>query len=66
MNRNLDGIFFRIERGGKFDNVCFSDLTEEEMDFVLRSKNDEWLKSLCKALGKTIHHIGDELELMFE
>ncbi len=44
MNRDLDGIYFRIKRGEKWDNICFSDLTDEEMDAVLEGRDAEWLK----------------------
>ena len=30
MNRDIDGVYFRIERDGEFQNLCFSDLTTEE------------------------------------
>lgn len=61
--RELDGVYFRIERNGKWQNICFSDLTEEEMTKMLENKSDEWLKSLCKILGKRIREIGDSLGL---
>ena len=32
MDRNLDGIYFRVQRDGKWENACFSDLTQEEME----------------------------------
>jgi hypothetical protein len=38
MNRNLDDIYFRIERNGKYENVCFSDMTESEQREVLKDK----------------------------
>ena len=38
MQRNLDGVYFRMERDGKWTNVCFSDLTEEEMDKVMKER----------------------------
>ena len=63
MNRDLDGIYFRVKRDGKWDNVCFSDLTDEEMDKVLEGHSVEWLKSTCKILGKTIRSIGDSLDV---
>lgn len=63
MNRDLDRIYFRIKRDGKWDNVCFSDLTDEEMDEILKDRNEEWLKSVCKILGRTIRRIGDELDI---
>lgn len=63
MNRDLDGIYFRVKRDGKWDNVCFSDLTDEEMDAVLEGRDIEWLKSVCKILGRTIKRIGDEFDI---
>ncbi len=64
MNRNLDGVFFRIKRNGVFENVCFSDLTDEEMDSMLSGRNVKWLQSLCKILGKTIKKIGDQFDIV--
>lgn len=66
MDRGLDGYYFRIRRNGKWQNVCFSDLTEEEMNEVLRAKKKEFLKSMCIGLGKTIRNIGDEINLVSE
>lgn len=66
MDRNLDGVYFRIKRGDSYDNVCFSDLTDEQMDEVLKDQSEEWLRSLCKTLGKTIRKMGDELDIVAE
>lgn len=63
MNRNLDGLYFRVKRDGKYGNVCFSDLSDEEMDEILKDRDKEWLKSICKILGHTIRRIGDELDI---
>ena len=35
MNRDIDGVYFRIERDGEFQNLCFSDLTTEERRKVM-------------------------------
>lgn len=61
MDRNLDGVYFRIKRGEKFKNVCFSDLTESEMESVLANRSEEWLRNLCITLGKTIKDIGEQI-----
>lgn len=66
MNRNLDGAFFRVKRDGSWDNVCFSDLTEDEMNEQLQNRDVEWLKSMCKILGTTIRGLGDQLDLVSE
>lgn len=62
--RNLDGIYFRVQRDGKWDNVCFSDLTQKEMEDVMKNRDVDWLKSLCIQLGKTIRNIGDDLDIL--
>ena len=62
MTRNLDGVYFRI---GK-ENICFSDLTDEQKTNVMKNKDTEWLKSLCIILGNTIKEIGDELDIVKE
>lgn len=64
MNRDLDGIYFRVKRGNRWESVCFSDLSDEEMDVVLEGYTADWLKSVCKILGRTIRRIGDELEIV--
>lgn len=63
MNRDLDRLYFRVKRDGKYGNVCFSDLTDEEMDAVLEGRDVEWLKSVCKILGRTIKRIGDKFDI---
>ena len=66
MDRNLDGIYFRVERDGKWQSICFSDLTEDEMDSVLSNWNEDQLKRMCKVLGMTIKGIGDRFDIAGE
>jgi len=63
MKRNLDGVYFRVKRGEKYDNVCFSDLTESERMEVLQGRSEEWLKELCCHLANTIREIGEEFNI---
>lgn len=64
INRELDNIYFRVKRGKHWESVCFSDLSDEEMDKVLEGHSVEWLKSTCKILGRTIKRIGDEQDIV--
>lgn len=64
MNRNLDGIYFRIKREGLFENICFSDLTPEERNFVMSGKDKEWFEGLCIILANTLKKIGDEFDII--
>ena len=61
--RNLDGYYFRVKRDDKWQNICFSDLTEDEMKEVTQNRSVEWLQSLAIGLGKVIRDIGDQLDL---
>lgn len=64
INRELDNIYFRVKRGKHWESVCFSDLSDEEMDKVLEGHSVEWLKKTCKILGRTIKRIGDEQDIV--
>lgn len=66
MKRNLDGVYFRVKRGERYENVCFSDMTTEERDSVLVDRSLEWWKSLAYILGDVIRRIGDELDIVAE
>ena len=63
MNRNLDGIYFRVFRDSGFCNVCFSDLTDAEQTKVLARFDKAALRRMCKLLCERIREIGDELGL---
>ena len=64
MNRELDGVYFRVERGGKWQTPCFSDLTEEERDKVCEGRSAEWLKSLAYHLADCIKEIGEQFDIV--
>lgn len=60
MKRNLDGVYFRIGT----EDICFSDLTEEQQDQVMDGRDEQWLKSLCKILAGAIKEMGDQLDIV--
>jgi len=64
--RDLDGVYFRIKRNEKFDNICFSDLTELEQDDVMKDRSEEWLIALCKILSNTIRYIADSFDIYID
>lgn len=64
--RNLDGVYFRVERDGKWDNVCFSDMTKEERNKVMENRDIEWLKSMCQILADAIADIGEQFDIVSE
>ena len=70
-NRNLDGIFFRVQRGGEWQNICFTDLTEEEIQRLFHGdaaspRSAEWWESLSMELRNVIRAIGDAFDIVGE
>lgn len=70
-NRNLDGIFFRVQRDGEWQNICFTDLTEEEIQRLFHSdaaspRSAEWWESMAMALRDVIRSIGEQLDIVDE
>ena len=66
MNRNLDGIYFRVKRGLKYENICFSDLTEDERIEMCKGRSEEWLTSLTCCLAERLRVIGDQFDIVGE
>ena len=64
VKRNLDGVFFRVFRDGKWDNVCFTDLTESDQIEMLSGWEKESLTNMCLHLARTIREIGDQFDIM--
>ena len=50
MNRNLDGVYFRVKRYDKWQNICFTDLTDEETNTILKDRTGTWLLSMLEVL----------------
>jgi hypothetical protein len=64
VRRDLDGIYFSVIRNDRYESLCFSDLTEDEMNTVMEGRSEVWLKSMCVLLGKCIREIGDTFDLV--
>lgn len=62
--RNLDSVYYRVIRDGKYVSRCFTDLTEAEQDEVMAEYNVEQLRRLCHHLCISIRQIGDTLDLV--
>lgn len=66
MDRKLDGIYLRIKRGEKYEAVCLSDMTKEELEANLPEDNGAWLKGAVIHLALTLHEIGEMCDLVRE
>ena len=65
VKRGLSGIYFRAKNKetGKFENLVFEDLSEEQQDEMMNGRSEEWLKSLAKQLANTLRAIGDQFDI---
>lgn len=64
MKRNLDGVCFRVKRDEKWEDICFTDLTQDERHFILEGKSDGWLKSMVLHLANVIESIGEDFDIV--
>ena len=66
IKRNLDGCYFRVRRGDKYEDLCFTDLTRDEQEELLKDKSAEFIVGLAQHLAETLRKIGDEFDLRGE
>lgn len=64
--RNLDGCYFRVRRGEKYEDLCFSDLTRDEQEAVLKDRSPEFIVGLACHLAEALRKIGDKFDLRGE
>ena len=51
---DLDGIYFRVKRDGKWQSLCVSDLTPEELKSVTKDWDCNQLTIVAKELSCTL------------
>lgn len=64
--RELCGIYFRVKRDGKYENICFTDMTEEEQEKMFNQSaavSPEFIKNMCLRLAQVIREIGDKFDI---
>lgn len=66
VKRDLDGIYLRIKRNGKYQSLCLSDMTKEELEENLNPERGEWLKGAVIHLALTLHEIGNLFNIVGE
>ena len=55
----LCGFYYRVQRDGKWENICVSDMTNEEIEKVTRDMDKETLTRLVQGLASTLNDIGE-------
>jgi len=63
INRDLDGIYFRVKRDDRWQNICFSDMTDEEIDTIIGERSSDWWKAVALHLKECINKIGEEFDI---
>ena len=66
VERNLDGVYYRVERNGQRKSICFSDLNPNEREQVLENYDLAATQRLCLHLAECLRRIGDELNIHVE
>lgn len=66
IERGLDGMYFKVERDGKWKNICFTDLIPEEREVVLNSFDKDALICTCLLLADTVRAVGDLYNISFK
>lgn len=61
--RELCGIYFRVERDDKFEDVCFTDMTEMEQKRVIDDFSPEALRNMCMVLAGVVRNLGDTFDV---
>lgn len=74
MQRNLDGVYFRVEREGRWRNVCYSDMTATERKSVVydrmsgRSLGEQadYYRRLAELMADTLYDMGEQFGIVGE
>ena len=64
--RNLDGIYTRVKRGEKYENVCLSDLTPLEREEFLHDRPKDWYITAVNHLCERLQKLGEEFDIKGE
>lgn len=64
--RELCGIYFRVERNGNFEDVCFTDMTELEQKRAIYDFSPESLRNMCMVLAGVVRNLGDMFDISAE
>lgn len=58
--KNLDGMFFRLERNGKFEDVCITDMTDDEFYRIAEKNGKERMTMIADGLRRALIDIANQ------
>jgi len=60
IQRDLDGVYFRIMRDGKGVNLCWTDLCwEDRIEFARKNNNEGWLIRMIQIMNDVARNVND-------
>jgi len=62
--RDLDDVYFRVKRNGKFEHRCFTDLTAIEQHMQISRFDEAGKVSMCLILANALRVVGDQLDII--
>ena len=65
IKRDLDPVYFRVKREGKWESLCFTDLTEREREGVMDGRSESWLRQMVAILAGSLRDLGDRLNVEY-
>lgn len=74
IQRNLDGVYFRVKRDDEYESICYSDMTAEERDEIAALKAENatpeqqiaWWRSMANILADQLYYMGEQLGVVLE
>lgn len=72
--RNLDGAYFRVEREGRWLNVCYSDMTPDERKRTIYDRMGDkpldeqvgYYRRLAEIMAEQLYDMGEQLGVVCE
>lgn len=58
---NMDGFYHRVERDGEWVNLCFSDLTPQEIESLTEDYGADQWKRVALHLAERLRNVGSFL-----
>lgn len=55
---NMDGIYYRVERDGEWVDLCFSDLTPQEVEFLTEDYGANQWRRVANHLAGQLRDLG--------
>lgn len=64
--RNISGMYFRVqnESTGKWENVCFEDMTDKQQDEILSKKEKPFIEGMVKALANRLNEVCEQFNIV--